>query len=41
MTKRKIGHNYWISDDFWNKIKLLLPFPKPKKKLEDLEKINV
>ncbi|AKB78704.1 Mobile element protein [Methanosarcina horonobensis HB-1 = JCM 15518] len=32
MTKRKISYDYEISDEFWNKIKPLLPFPKPKKK---------
>jgi len=32
MTKRKIGRDYKISTEFWNKIKPLLPLPKPKKK---------
>lgn len=32
MTTRKTGHDYEISDEFWNKIKSLLPLPKPKKK---------
>jgi putative transposase len=31
MTKRKIGHDSEISDKFWNKIKPLLPLPKPHK----------
>jgi putative transposase len=30
--KRKTGHDYEISDEFWNKIKPLLSLPKPKKK---------
>jgi len=30
---RKTGHDYEISDEFWNKIQFLLPLPKPKKKL--------
>ena len=33
VTKRKIVHDYEISDKFWTKIKPLLPLPKPKKKL--------
>ena len=33
MAKRKILNDYEISDEFWNKIEPLLPFPKPKKKL--------
>ena len=33
MTKRKIVHDFEISDKFWNKITPLLPLPKPKKKL--------
>jgi transposase len=32
MTKRKISYDYEISAEFWNKIKPLLPLPKPKKK---------
>ena len=32
MTRRKNGHDYEISDKLWNKIKPLLPLPKPKKK---------
>jgi len=32
VTKRKTGHDYEISDGFWNIIKSLLPLPKPKKK---------
>ena len=32
MAKRKIVHDYEISNNFWMKIKLLLPLPKPKKK---------
>jgi transposase len=32
MTKRKMGYDYEISDEFWNKIKPLLPLAKPKKK---------
>jgi transposase len=32
MTKRQIGHDYEISEKLWNKIKPLLPLPKPKKK---------
>jgi putative transposase len=32
VTKRKTGCDYRISFKFWNKIKLLLPLPKPKKK---------
>ena len=32
MTKRKILHDFEISDKFWNKIEPLLPLPKPKKK---------
>jgi len=33
MANRKILNDYEISDEFLNKIKPLLPFPKPKKKL--------
>jgi len=33
MAKRKTGHDYKISVEFWNEIKTLLPLPKPKKKL--------
>ena len=33
MTTRKNGHDYEISDEFWNQIKPLLPLPTPKKKL--------
>lgn len=32
MSKRKVGHDYEISDEFWYKIKALLPLPKLKKK---------
>jgi putative transposase len=32
VTKRKTGHDYKISVEFWNKIKQLPPSPKPKKK---------
>jgi transposase len=32
VTKRKKVHGYEISNEFWNKIKPLLPSPKPKKK---------
>ena len=32
VTKRKTVHHYKISVEFWNKIKPLLPLPKPKKK---------
>jgi len=32
VTTRKTGHDYEISDEFWNNIKSLLPLPKPKKK---------
>jgi len=32
VTTRKNGHDYEISDEFWNQIKPLLPLPKPKKK---------
>ena len=32
MTKRKIVQGYEISDEFWRKLKPLLPSPKPKKK---------
>ncbi|MDD2338969.1 MAG: IS5 family transposase, partial [Methanosarcina sp.] len=32
MAKRKNVPDYEISDEFWNKIKSLLPLPKPKKK---------
>ncbi len=32
MAKRKIIHDYMISDNFWMKLKPLLPLPKPKKK---------
>ena len=32
MATRKNGHDYEISDEFWNKIKPLLPLPNPKKK---------
>ena len=32
MATRKNGHDYEISDELWNKIKPLLPPPKPKKK---------
>jgi putative transposase len=32
VTKRKTGQDYRISVEFWNKIKPLLPVPKPKKK---------
>ena len=32
VTKRKTGHDYEISVEFWNKIKPLLPLPKLKKK---------
>jgi putative transposase len=32
VTKRKRVHSYEISDQLWNKIKSLLPSPKPKKK---------
>jgi len=32
MTKNKISYDSKISDEFWNKIKPLLLFPKPKKK---------
>lgn len=32
MRTRKTGHDYEISDEFWNKIQPLLPLPKPKKK---------
>jgi len=32
VTTRKTGHDYEISDEFWNKIEPLLPLPKPKKK---------
>jgi len=32
MIKLKKVHSYEISDEFWNKIKPLLPSPKPKKK---------
>ena len=32
VTKRKTVHDYKISVEFWNKIKPLLPLPKPKKK---------
>ncbi|WP_155402544.1 transposase, partial [Methanosarcina mazei] len=32
MTRRKNGHDYEIFDKLWNKIKPLLPLPKPKKK---------
>lgn len=46
MAKRKIGHDFKISDEFWNKIKPLLPLPKPKKKpgrprIEDRKVLNV
>ena len=34
---RKNGHDYEISDEFWNKIKPLLPLHNPKRSLEDLE----
>lgn len=34
MTIRKNVHDYEISYEFWNKIKSLLPFLKPKKKSE-------
>jgi hypothetical protein len=32
VTKLKSVHSYEISDEFWNKIKPLLPSPEPKKK---------
>ena len=32
MTKRKTGHDYKISIEFWDRIKPLLPLPKPKEK---------
>jgi len=32
VAKRKNVPDYEISDEFWNKIKSLLPLPKPKKK---------
>ncbi len=32
MATRKRVHDYGIFDEFWNKIKPLLPLPKPKKK---------
>ena len=32
VTKRKTVQDYMISFEFWNKIKPLLPLPKPKKK---------
>jgi transposase len=35
VTKRKTGHDYEISDEFWTKIKPLLPPPKPKKNSDD------
>jgi hypothetical protein len=38
VTKRKTGHDYKISVEFWNKIKSLLSLPNLKRKLEDLEK---
>jgi len=34
VTKRKTGQDYKISVEFWNKVKLLLPLPKDKKKPE-------
>jgi hypothetical protein len=37
MTKRKIVQDYEISEGYWKKIEPLLPVPKPKKSLEDLE----
>jgi len=37
--KRKNVPDYEISDEFWNKIKSLLPLPKPKRRLEDLEQM--
>jgi len=33
VTTRKNGHDYEISDEFWNQIEPLMPLPKPKKKL--------
>jgi len=36
---RKIGHDYEIFDEFWKKIKPLLPPPKPKRSSGGLEKI--
>jgi len=32
VSTRKNGQGYKISDDFWTKIKPLIPLPKPKKK---------
>jgi len=32
MAKRKMVHDYMISDNLWMKIEPLLPLPKPKKK---------
>jgi putative transposase len=32
VAKRKSGEDYEISDEFWAKLKPLLPLPKPKKK---------
>jgi len=32
VATRKNGHDYEISDELWNKLKPLLPLPKPKKK---------
>jgi len=31
MAKRKMVHDYMISDNLWMKIEPLLPLPKPKK----------
>jgi transposase len=39
VTTRKTVHDYEIYDKLWTKIEPLLPLPKPKRSLEDLEKM--